>query len=354
MTTTRLAGDEVTAAAGELVQRGVDEGVYPGAVWAVATAGGGLASGAAGLLDPRDPARPASNTTVYDVASLTKVMAVWAGIGALWEDGRLELDDTLSALIPARTDGYPLGPVTVRQLLTHTAGVPLRSNLEGLYGTDPDAIRAGVLHEQLHRPPGEAVEYTDRAALILGFLAEDLAGMPLDALAREVAWGPLGLRETRFGPLPASLARECAPTEFDQRTGAHLRGTVHDFSARLLGGVCGIAGAFSTVRDCGRFLGYLLALRSPRLAGFGARWVAESLRIHTGDLVPARGLFWYPAPGTTAADDIWVHYGFTGTGLWVSPARQRWAVLLTNKLYFSRDREPMAAIRDGFRCLAFG
>lgn len=88
-------------------------------------------------------------------------------------------------------------------------------------------------------------------------------------------------------------------------------------------------------------------------AGFGEDWVRESLQIHTGDLDGGRGLFWYPAPGTRPADDTWVHYGFTGTGMWISPKRQRWATLLTNKLYYTRDREPLAAVRNHLRQAVF-
>ncbi len=77
-------------------------------------------------------------------------------------------------------------------------------------------------------------------------------------------------------------------------------------------------------------------------------------RIHTGELSPPRGLFWHPAPGTEPeTDDIWVHYGFTGTGIWISPGKDRWAALLTNKLYYTRDREPLTHVRNAFRSLAF-
>jgi CubicO group peptidase (beta-lactamase class C family) len=242
-----------------------------------------------------------------------------------------------------------------RYPLSATAGVPLRANLKNLYGTDPQDIRDGVLQETLHRPPGEAVEYTDRAALILGYLAEYLSGQPLDQLAQTLIWQPLGMTETRFGPLPADIAARCAPTELDQDTGTHLKGTAHDFSARLLGGVCGIAGAFSALDDLTAFLRYLLdPAQTTKPPGFGADWVKESLQIQTGDLPPPRGLFWHPAPDTTPEnDDVWVHYGFTGTGMWISPKQGRWAVLLTNKLYYTRDRQPLTDVRNAFRALAF-
>ncbi|MGW0854885.1 serine hydrolase domain-containing protein [Streptomyces sp. NPDC002690] len=336
-----------------LLDEGVRNKVYPGAVWAVGDSTGILASGASGVLDPDEPEHRMRLDTVFDAASLTKILAVWSSIGALWEDGRLDLDARLGSYWPDVAE-YELGRVTARQLLTHTAGVPLRAQLKNQYGTDHTNIRRGVLREPLHRPPGEAVEYTDRAALILGFLAEHLSGMPLDQLATERTWRPLGMNTTRFGPLPAELVARSAPTELDQDTDTHLKGTAHDFSARLLGGVCGIAGAFTVVEDLAGFLRHMLdPASSGCTVSFGAGWIARSLTVQTESLEPARGLCWHPALKTGDGDDVWVHYGFTGTGMWISPAISRWAVFLTNKVYYTRDRQPLADIRDTFRELAF-
>lgn len=337
-----------------LLHDGARDKIYPGAVWAVGDSRGTRASGSTGVLDPERPGEPMRSDTVFDVASLTKILAVWASIGCLVEDGKLQLNAPLGDLWP-EVSGHQLAQVTARHLLTHTAGVPLRANLKNLYGTDPQDVRDGVLGEALHRPPGEAVEYTDRAALILGYLAEHLSGQRLDALAAERVWRPLGMAQTCFGPLSPDAAARCAPTELDDGTGTHLKGTAHDFSARLLDGVCGIAGAFSVLDDLATFLRYLLDPNQPKASpGFSADWIKESLQIHTGELAPPRGLFWHPAPGTTPeADDVWVHYGFTGTGMWLSPRKDRWAALLTNKLYYSRDRERLTHVRNEFRSLVF-
>lgn len=333
-----------------LLDQAVADEVTPGAVWLVGGPDGPESGGQIGLLDPTDRTQPMRPDTIFDIASLTKVTAVWSVIGTLWENGSLRLDDSLASLLPD-LEHAPLGQVTVRQLLTHTAGVPPRAQLKALYGTDPAGIRHGVLHERLHQVPGEQVQYTDRAALILGFLAEELTGTDLDDLAHDRVWQPLAMRHTRFGPLPADLVTHTAPTELDQDSGSHLRGSAHDFSARLLGGVCGIAGAFGPAPDLGRFLTHMLMPTSE--ATFGKAWVAESLQVQTGGMQPVRGLFWHPAPDTTLDQDQWVHYGFTGTGMWISPGQEKWAVLLTNKLFFTRDREPISAVRNAFRSLAF-
>ncbi|MBT2442928.1 beta-lactamase family protein [Streptomyces sp. ISL-36] len=333
-----------------LVLRAVRARVCPGAVWAVGDASGTLAEGAAGLLDPARPEEPMRADTLFDLASLTKILAVWSVTGTLVQSGSLDLHRPLGTFWP-EVAGRPLGAATAHHLLTHTAGLPLRANLRYHYGSDPHGVRAGVLREPLRHSPGEAVAYTDRAALVLGYLVEHLTGRPLAHLAAARIWKPLGMTETRYGPLAADVVARCAPTEFDDATGAHLKGTVHDFSTRLLGGACGIAGVFAPRDDLVLFLRHTL---SPGRAAFGAPWVEQSLRVRTGRLEPPRGLFWHPDPGTVAVrHGVWAHFGFTGTAMWVSPGRGRWAVLLTNKLYFTRDRVPIARLRAAFRALAF-
>lgn len=344
----------MTRAIDQLLTRAVDDAVLPGAVWAVGDADGVRAEGARGLLAPTAPDHPMRPDTLFDLASLTKIVAVWSCIGTLWEDGTLNLDRPLVDYLPELA-GHDLAGVTAQHLLTHTAGVPARANLAALYGADRAGIERGILHEPLVRRPGELVEYTDRAALILGILAERLTGLRLDELSRACAWEALHMTSTRFGPVAAADVARCAPTEFDAGAGRHLQGTPHDFSARLLG-ACGSAGVFSVAADLGAFLRYLLAPdQAPRRPGFGPAWIKESLKVQTGELTPARGLFWHPAPTPPGVGgrDVWAHFGFTGTAMWVSVRRRRWAVLLTNKLYYTRDSGPILDVRKAFCRSAF-
>ncbi|MGV9263109.1 serine hydrolase domain-containing protein [Kitasatospora sp. NPDC003701] len=327
-------------------------GVGAGGVWAVGDAGGVRGRGGAGVLGQGPYGRlEMGPDTLFDLASLTKIVALWPCAGALWQAGRLPLDRPLGTYWPP-ADGRPTGSVTVRQLLTHTAGMPLRTEFEQRYGRDREAILAGILAAPLYRPPGTAVEYTDRAAVLLSHLVEDLAGAPLDVLAERQVWGPLGMTDTRFGPLGPAETVRTAPTEYDGATGAHLRGVVHDPSARLLGGVSGNAGAFSTARDLERFLTALLD--PPAALPWAGPWTAESLREQTGGLAPARGLSWLCAPGTDPAEGTFVHYGFTGTGIWVSRRLGRWALLLTNKVHYGREIQPLTDLRNAFRRAVFG
>jgi CubicO group peptidase (beta-lactamase class C family) len=322
-------------------------------VWAVGDAEGLYDIGTVGVLEPAVLDAPMRRDTVFDVASLTKILVTWSSVGALWEAGRLDIDAPLGSFWPAVT-AHPVGGLTARRLLTHTAGLPLRAQLKYLYGTDRKDIREGVLREALHRPPGQAVEYTDRAALILGFLVEHHTGRRLGELATVQTWQPLGMTTTCYSPLDTTMRARCAPTELDPDTCVHVKGSVHDFSARLLGPSCGSAGVFSVADDLGAFLRHVLSGATGTVRpGFGSAWTSLSLRVQTGDLKPVRGLIWQLAPGTDPADDIWVHYGFTGVGVWVCPRLGRWAVLLTNKVYYTRDKRFLTDTRNGFRGLVF-
>lgn len=335
-----------------LLEAGVREQIFPGAAWAVGSIDNGV-MGAAGRLTP-DPASAAMRAdTLFDIASLTKIISIWSLAGRLISRKRLRLDSRLADVLPG-TAGHGPGPVTVFQLLTHTAGLPLRARLRASYGDVYDDIVRGVLQEPLAGTPGQAVAYTDRAALILGFVIERLLGMPLDQALDEHIARPLGMAATRYGPLALPLGHDVAPTEYCDEAGAHLCGTVHDFSARLLGGVCGISGLFSNVPDLQRFLRAMLAASAGEHGGvFDTGWVRESLTVQTGSLSPARGLFWHPAAGTGPQDDVWCHLGFTGTAMWLSPRRGRYAVLLTNKLYYTRAFDRINVIRRDFVRRAF-
>lgn len=327
----------ITASVRTTLRGGLDSPVYTGAVWALGD--GEQSSGALGVLDPADPATLMTTDAIFDVASLTKIMAVWAPMGVLWENGKFSLNDPLAALLP-ELDGYPLGQVTVHQLLTHTAGSRCTPTSKRCTAPTPQPSAAvscgrsctGRWAKRSSTPTGPRSSSASSSSA---------AGAGLDDLAHKHVWAPLGMAQTRFGPLPPDLAARCALTELDEQSDVHLKGTAHDFSARLLGGVCGIAGVFSTLTDTAKLLRFLLdPAAAPHPPGFGPSWVAESLQLHTGELQPVRSLFWLPAPGTDPLDDIYVHYGFTGTGMWISPKQQRWAVLLTTSSTTTANASP--------------
>ena len=156
------------------------------------------------------------------------------------------------------------------------------------------------------------------------------------------------MQTTRYG-LPPALAATAAATEVFEETGLRWQGIVHDYSARLLGDSCGSAGVFASSADLAIFMRHLLALLDGGPArAFDADWLRASLSVQTGELVPARGLFWHPAAGTRPEDDVWCHHGFTGTSLFICPTQGRYGVLLTNKVYFTRETEAINGLRRAF------
>jgi CubicO group peptidase (beta-lactamase class C family) len=331
-----------------LMREALANGVFTGAAWAVGTTGAS-AQGACGRLTEGAGATPVTVDTPFDIASLTKIVSTWALVGTLVAQQRLAPGATLAQLLPGRV-GAELAPVTILQLLTHTAGLPLRAQLRALYGEDRAAIRRGVLHAALFRAPGSAVEYTDRAALILGFVIEHVLAMPLAQAAETLVWRPMGMRATGYG-LPPALAATAAATEVFEETGVRWQGIVHDYSARLLGDSCGSAGVFSNTADLAIFMRQLLRMLDADDGAegrFGADWLRASLKVQTGALTPARGLFWHPAAGTEPEDDVWCHHGFTGTSLFICPQQRRYGVLLTNKVYFTRETEAINGLRRAF------
>lgn len=343
-----MAITEDADAVAALMRTALADGVFTGAAWAVGTRDAEV-QGACGTLRQDAASGPVNADTPFDIASLTKIVSTWALAGTLVTHGRLALDASLAQVLPGMV-GAELAPVTILQLLTHTAGLPLRAQLRALYGDDPAAIRRGVLHASLFRAPGSAVEYTDRAALILGFVIEHILKMPLAQAAETLIWRPMGMRATGYGPPPA-LAAKAAATEVFEETGLRWQGIVHDYSARLLGDGCGSAGVFSNAADLAIFMRQLLGMLDADDGAegrFGADWLRASLKVQTGALVPARGLFWHPAAGTEPEDDVWCHHGFTGTSLFICPTQGRYGVLLTNKVYFTRETEAINGLRRAF------
>jgi CubicO group peptidase (beta-lactamase class C family) len=340
------------ATAAGLVDRAVAAGVVPGAVLAAGlrTADPVLLHVAGDAQHDAAARRPMTADTVFDLASLTKVVATLPIVLQLAGRGEVGLDQPVARYLP-RFAGPGKEAVTVRQLLLHTSGLPdQRRYYQHLH--DPAEIRAAAIAEPLVARPGTVLRYTDVGFIALGELAVAVAGCGLDELVRDVVCGPLGMAATRYLP-PAGWAGRIAATE--AVGGAAKVGVVHDENADALGGVAGHAGLFGTAADVGRYAaawagnpgtgGLLLAGNGRDRSPFwGMR--AEALRCQTEGLGGRRGLGWvlrgdahdnmgdgWPASGAG-------HTGFTGTSLSVDPPTGLWAVLLTNAVHFGRGRGP--------------
>ncbi|MCR6487515.1 beta-lactamase family protein [Amycolatopsis sp. OK19-0408] len=319
----------------ELLARARDARVFSAAAWSVGTADGVLDRGMLGTRWWDGPA--AVETSRWDLASVTKPIVALV-IAALAERGALSLDDPLARHLPSYAD-TDKASITVRQLLTHTSGLPGGTPLWRTHGTREsllEAIRTTPL------PPGRRVEYSSQGFILLGLIASTHA--PLDELVAEYVTTPAGMTATAFGPVPDAVA-----TEDCGWRGRVVTGQVHDENAVVLGGVCGHAGLFAPLADLER-LGQVLAGGAAPLLKPATH--AEMIAGHTVGL--RRGLGWQglDVPGSpvgvSLAPDAYGHTGFTGTSLWVEPSRGRYYVLLTNRVHPSRASDAIASVRREF------
>ncbi|MFN7963505.1 MAG: serine hydrolase domain-containing protein [Thermoanaerobaculia bacterium] len=318
-------------------------GAFPGGVLAVGRRGEVAHFLPFGRLryEPEAPAVEAD--TIYDLASLTKVVATTTVAMILGEEGRLELDLPVATYLP----GF-VGPgkrqVTVRQLLSHSAGLAAWAPLY-LEARGPSAFLERILAMALAYPPGSQSVYSDLGILLLGEILERASGTPFRRLVESRVLEPLGLTETGFLPGPSLLPR-IAPTELDSSFRHRLLwGEVHDDNAFALGGVAPHAGLFGTAPDLARFATMMLEGG----ADPGGRLVsAETVAAFTRNAgVPgsSRALGWDTrSPEGSSAGSLlslraYGHTGFTGTSLWIDPEREIFVLLLTNRVHPSRDRE---------------
>lgn len=302
----------------------------PGAVWLVARGGQVVECAAQGDADP-EAGRPMAEETVFDLASLTKVTATLPVILRLLERGLFRLDDPLALFIPE----FPTAEVRIRHLLAHTAGFAPGERLWGRGWSRGEALD----HLSRLAPPnpvGQRIVYSDICFQLLGLLAERLTGRRLDAVARELVFEPLGMTGATFTPGPVT-----APTEYRDHLGRRQQGEVHDENATALEGVAGHAGLFATVADLYRYAAMWMGWPGHHLLGAATRAAAVSSQAESEG--ERRGLGWllrspqYSSSGDLMSHAAFGHTGFTGTSIWMDPARDLAVVLLTNRVYYGRQ-----------------
>ena len=329
-----------------VVERGIRAGGYPGAAVVVGRKGAAVWEKGFGRLGwTGDAGSVVPERTIYDLASLTKVIGTTTAVMILYDEGKLRLDDRVVQYIP-EFGGGAKDNVTIRMLLEHRSGLPAGRDLWRLAST-PEEARAAVISTPLFATPGQYYEYSDLGADMLGFVVEAVSGEKLDRFLDTRVFGPLGMTDTRFRP-DASLRERIAPTELNPPRGYPLRGEVHDENAYALGGVAGHAGLFSTVSDLAVFAQMLLNGGSYN----GTRIVADStVRLFTRRAAGTRALGWDTCAGTGScgtylSSTAYGHTGFTGTSLWIDPEREMFVVLLTNRVHAARARRPAKVISD--------
>jgi CubicO group peptidase (beta-lactamase class C family) len=329
-----------------VVERGIKAGGYPGAAVVVGRGGYAVWERAFGRLSwEASSAHVSADRTIYDLASLTKVVGTTTAIMVLYDQGRLSLDAPVAAYLPAFTGGSK-DSVTVRQLLTHRSGLPSGRDLWRLATNAQDARRY-VMDTQLVCKPGDCYIYSDLGADLLGMIVESISGESLDVFLAEHVFQPLAMNDTFFRPADSVKAR-VAPTEVNPPRGYPLKGEVHDENAYALGGVAGHAGLFSTAADLSVFAQMMLNGGEYN----GARIVADStVALFTRRASGTRALGWDTCDdegscGRYLGDHAYGHTGFTGTSIWIDPDRQIFAILLTNRVHAARARRPAKVIAD--------
>lgn len=272
--------------------------------------------------------------TIFDAASLTKVVACTPAVMLLVERGQLSLDDHLSKYLPAFTGGGK-EDVTIRQLLTHVSGLRPDISLKPDWSGAEEAIRLSCA-EKLPNPPGEKIVYSDTGMILLGEVVRRISGQPLDQFVQTEVYGPLGMKDTGFNPSPSKLGR-IAPTEVEGDT--PVRGVVHDPRARRMGGVAGHAGLFITAGDLARYA--RMMLNGGELDGVRI-FKPETVKLMTSVQTPPnvtgrRGLGWdidtgFSGPrGELFPLGSYGHTGWTGTSIWIDPFSRTFVIFLSNR-----------------------
>lgn len=350
-----------------ILDRAVRDSATPGAYAVVGTHAGVLAAYGAGHLDWAPSPVPDENT-MWDLASLTKVVGMTSAMIQLVGEGKVDLDAKVQHYLPEWRDPDSVvvvdstgarhvepfhGPskslVTVRHLLTHTSGLPAFRKYF-LQATSPDSELALIMSTPLDTVPGARMVYSDFGAILAGKIVERVSGERLDVYLQRHVFAPLGMASTMYRP-DSSLRPRIAPTEFDPWRGRHVWGEVHDENAYALGGISANAGLFSTGHDLARLArAYLNGGALDGVRVFDEATMKRFTRLQDPGL-SNRALGWEKPTGTNSAGHLlspaaFGHTGFTGTSIWIDPARDLFVILLTNRVNPTRENHKIFAVRS--------
>ena len=332
----------------EIIEQAIRDSVFPGAQLAIARDDMLVCSKSYGTLTYDVASRQVVQTTLYDLASLTKVFATTPAVMKLYDDGAIGLDDPVVNYLPRFTGGMK-DLVTIRHLLLHRSGLPADRKLYGICAT-PEETLDSIYATPLVAAPGDSTVYSDLGMVLLGKVVEKVSGVPLATFVTREFYDPLRMTNTLFNPPPA-IRPSCAPTELDTVWRKRLvQGSVHDETAALLGGISGNAGLFSTANDLATFMQMIMNggtydgvryLKESTVREFTARQSAEAPRALGWDLKAARN----SSAGRFFSLASFGHTGFTGTSVWADPVRKLFVILLTNRVYPTRANNALAKIR---------
>jgi CubicO group peptidase (beta-lactamase class C family) len=335
-----------TAQIDTAVEDGIRSGVYPGGVVVVGTGDSVLLAKGYGHFSWSSHSRvPDPDSTLYDLASLTKVVAATPAIMRLVDMGRVDLDVPVQDYLPEfKGDGKE--SVTVMNLLEHRSGLRAFLPLNDRSETAAEARRL-VLEEELRWTPGSRVIYSDLNAMLVGWVVESASGESLDSYAAGEVFGPIGMKQTMFKP-PRSLRSSVAPVGLWR--GHVIAGELHDQNAVRLGGVSGHAGLYSTGRDLALYAQVFLNLG--RTKGGVQLFAPETVLRFTRRGPGNRALGWEVRDTTHVAntgrllsDSAYGHTGYTGTSIWIDPSRDLFVILLTNRVFAPRTGRSITRLK---------
>lgn len=331
----------------ELIQDGISNRVFPGAVAYIARADAILYCKALGHRMCTPEIKPMQRDTIFDLASLTKPIVIGTLIMRYVEEGTVELNAPIQNYLPE----FVHPQVTISHLLTHTSGLPAWRAIY-LESKNGEKVVNYLCQIPLDYPTGTQVVYSCLGYILLGKLLERLTSEPLDALAQKWIFQPLEMDWTRYNP-PSTWADKCAATEdsnsFEKRMVDYqphnwregvIAGEVHDENAHFLGGVSGNAGLFSTATDIGKFCQMLIDGGDGVLTGESIKQMAT---VQTTGLNGSRGIGWI-----ILEDGSLYHTGFTGTSIQINLERKKYAILLTNRVHPDASRPGIIDFRSKF------
>ncbi|HET8967790.1 MAG TPA: serine hydrolase, partial [Candidatus Acidoferrum sp.] len=338
----------------DVVEAAIKDKAFPGATLAVGYRGK-VSLHAFGKLTYDAKSPTAAISTMYDIASLTKVVATTTLVAKLAE-GDFPVPIDLDAKVERYLPEWASGPqpewrhrVTIRHLLTHTSGLPPFKEYWRTSKSKQDTL-GKIFAEPLDYEPGTKEVYSDLGIILMAEIIERLSGKPLDALAREFIFSPLAMSNSMYNP-PKKIWPSIAPTEIDNQYRHRLiQGEVHDENAAAIGGVSGHAGVFSTAPDLAAFCQMLLnggvyghqrILRRATITEFTTPQQLSSGTRTLGWAAPTEG----GSSGHFFGPHSFGHTGFTGTSIWIDPDRQLFVVFLTNRVYPTRENQKHIKVR---------
>ena len=338
-----------------LLREGLERKVYPGCALAIGRGDTVLFQETLGHVSYEPDAPAITADTLFDMASLSKIYGTTFCAFHMLEEGSLCLMDTVADFFPEAPEDKK--SINVFQLMTHTSGIPAEIFL-WKYCKSPDEAVDLILNTPLAYPTGTNVQYSCMGFILLGKIMEKITGKPLNELAQEWTFGPLGMTRTGYRPVSTSAPDlTAAYTETESLNGPCPPGIVHDENARFLNGISGNAGVFSTLNDSIRFAAMMARGGSPLIS---SRLMELASRNYTPGLDENRGLgFQLSGPAPTFFGDLFGnsgigHTGFTGTSLGVDTETGLYVVLLTNRVHPTRNGPSLMRLRHQIYNAAMG